>query len=404
MILPIRHQNPPERLPVVTLALIFLNVVIYFATSDIFSIREEIVEQWALVPTNFNMVNVLTSMFLHGDLLHLLGNMWFLYLFGFAVEGRVGWWKLLILYFLAGLGGDLLHFALFFSLAPEIPSIGASGAIMGVMGAALAMFPFSKVKVFYWFGIWFYGDWIWPMWGIALYYLGSDFFFGFLGLALGGPGGVGHFAHLGGALVGFLIPLILRERRDTEEASEVKAMVDAVKDYSVLSARELEHLYHSNPSDSHLAHHWMFKSLQGQRVSPECTAAFMKHLPELKRNGDLTSVGSCLRGAQQLGVAVRSSDLLDCAIWSEKQGQPQAAMEMLKTIRLMSEASEEDRENATYRLALLLEQWFKNYIGAEELLLEHRQKWPMSQSDVSVRSHLQRLQGLAAAQRSQSRY
>ena len=150
MILPVKAKNLPESFPYVTVALITLNVIIYCFTAEYgLFIRESVVDQWALKGSDFFSVNLLTSMFLHADPFHLLGNMWFLYLFGFAVEGRMKAIKFTVLYLVSGFCGDLLHQLFFGITQPDIPGLGASGAIMGVMGAAIFIFPHSRIKVVY---------------------------------------------------------------------------------------------------------------------------------------------------------------------------------------------------------------------------------------------------------------
>src|SRR5947209_6003270 len=157
MLLPYKSKNPPESFPFATIGLIAINLIVYACTTkDGLSIRREVVEQYAVSGEHFTLLRCFTSMFLHGGVLHILGNMWFLYLFGFAVEGRLRSLKFLIVYMAAGFAGDLLHQALLGSSHPERFSLGASGAIMGILGSALYMFPFSKVN-FVW--SWSYTWW-----------------------------------------------------------------------------------------------------------------------------------------------------------------------------------------------------------------------------------------------------
>lgn len=110
MLLPVKAKNPPESVPYGTIGLIAINILIYALTSEYgLIIREEVVDAWAFKSMDFPSVTLLTSMFLHIDVWHILGNMWFLYLFGFAVEGRLKSGKFLLLYFASGFGGDLMH-------------------------------------------------------------------------------------------------------------------------------------------------------------------------------------------------------------------------------------------------------------------------------------------------------
>src|SRR5689334_21130335 len=104
---------------------------------------DQFVDRWGFTPAQFDPVTMLTSMFLHGSILHLLGNMWFLYLFGDNVENRTGPFKYLIAYLLCGLAGDMCQYAFFPN--SMVPSVGASGAIFGVMGMYLYFFPRNHV-------------------------------------------------------------------------------------------------------------------------------------------------------------------------------------------------------------------------------------------------------------------
>ncbi|MFO7639444.1 MAG: rhomboid family intramembrane serine protease [bacterium] len=154
---------------------------------------------------------LVTSMFLHGGILHLLGNMWYLWIFGDNVEDRFGRLPYLLVYLASGLFGSLLHIL----IAPQspIPTIGASGAISGVMGAYLVLFP--KARVLTLVPIVFF---------LRFLYLPASFLLGFWILmqvlygcaAAPGTGGVAYFAHIGGFAVGVLAGLLARRRRPPE--------------------------------------------------------------------------------------------------------------------------------------------------------------------------------------------
>jgi len=146
---PIGDDNSQERtVPVVTYALVALNVLVFLLE---LSAGDQAIENWAFVPAKFaadpagNVVTIFTAMFMHGGWLHLLGNMLFLWIFGDNVEDRLGHVKYLAFYLLAGIAATLAQFA----IAPHstVPNVGASGAIAGVLGAYILMFPQSRVNV-----------------------------------------------------------------------------------------------------------------------------------------------------------------------------------------------------------------------------------------------------------------
>jgi membrane associated rhomboid family serine protease len=146
---PISDDDSQRRtLPVVTYALVGLNGLVFLLE---LSAGDDFVESWAFIPANFaadpaaHVITIFTAMFMHGGWLHLLGNMLFLWIFGDNVEDRLGHAKFLVFYLLAGIAATLAQFA----IAPHstVPNVGASGAIAGVLGAYILMFPQSRVNV-----------------------------------------------------------------------------------------------------------------------------------------------------------------------------------------------------------------------------------------------------------------
>jgi len=161
--------------------------------------------------------NVITSMFLHGSWMHLIGNMWFLWLFGNNVEDSMGHLRYVVFYLLCGIGAALAQVA--GNPASGIPMVGASGAISGVMGAYLVLYPRVRVYVLVFLGFFFTTITL-PAWTMLLYWFALQFVGGLAGLvAAEEGGGVAFLAHAGGFVAGIAL-VKLFARRDYIEAHQ----------------------------------------------------------------------------------------------------------------------------------------------------------------------------------------
>ena len=201
---PFRDHNPSGRVPFVTYALIVLNVVIfltYWAELDNARYMNTLLTNWAMIPKfisqGFGKVGLFTSIFLHGGIMHLLGNMLFLYIFGDNIEDELGSVKFLGFYLGAGILANFAQYAI--SPISDVPVIGASGAVAGVMGAYLLLYPKARVDIILIFIIFFkiftLRAWIVLSIWIAMQFLGG---FGLDAEA----GGVAYWAHIGGFFAG----------------------------------------------------------------------------------------------------------------------------------------------------------------------------------------------------------
>jgi membrane associated rhomboid family serine protease len=208
--LPVSDDNSGRRAPpVVTYALVALNVlffVVELGGGDAF------IEKWAFVPSRFvanpvgDSLTLLTSMFMHAGWLHLGGNMLYLWIFGDNVEGRFGPGKFIIFYLVCGLAATFAQLAV--SMGSNVPNLGASGAIAGVLAAYLVLFPKGRVNVLM-------GRGVIPM--PALMVIGFWFilqlFSGIGSIAeTADTGGVAYMAHIGGFVAGFGLTFLLRGR------------------------------------------------------------------------------------------------------------------------------------------------------------------------------------------------
>ncbi len=220
--IPIRDDNPQLKLPVVTYALIALNVISWLTlqgagvepslSSSICKlglIPADLFGAAATAPTfcfidgNPNWLSLLTSMFSHGSWMHLIGNMWFLWIFGDNVEDSMGSVRFAIFYLLSGFAAAAAQIVA--DAASPIPMVGASGAIGGVMGAYIVLYPRVHVHLFAYFTTFAVP---------AVFMLGYWFLMqvmgGFNSLGVQG-GGVAFWAHLGGFVAGALLVLILKD-------------------------------------------------------------------------------------------------------------------------------------------------------------------------------------------------
>jgi len=169
------------------------------------------IKHYAMVPDHLTLTSLLTSMFLHGGWMHLIGNMWFLWVFGSHIEDVMGSARFLLFYLSCGVVSAVVQLAM--TLHSPIPTLGASGAIAGVMGAFLVLYPrvrvYSLIFVFFIFMVEI------PAAFMLIYWFGIQLVNGvFLSHGFSDSGGTAWFAHVGGFLAGlFLIRLFPNTRR-----------------------------------------------------------------------------------------------------------------------------------------------------------------------------------------------
>jgi membrane associated rhomboid family serine protease len=202
LFLPIHDLNPRRRFPAATLGLVLVNTAVFLLglllppdlQAELFrrggAIPAEIIGLHDLAPRDVvpPPFTILTSMFLHAGFLHLLGNMWFLWIFGDNVEERLGSWRFLVFYILTGVVGAVAQCVLM--PASPVPMVGASGAVAGVLGGYVLLFPRARVVSFAVIGLFAIPAWV---------FLGLWFAAQFL---LDETSGIAWMVHVGGFLAG----------------------------------------------------------------------------------------------------------------------------------------------------------------------------------------------------------
>ena len=149
MFFPYKDDNPRVLVPYVTYGILGLNILVFIG-QILLSISDPdlgtaIVYTFGFVPAKFSIITIITSMFIHGGLAHIIGNMWFLWLFGDNVESVLGHLKYFLFYMVCGIGAALGQFLI--STSSQVPMVGASGAIAGILGAYMIQFPKARVHV-----------------------------------------------------------------------------------------------------------------------------------------------------------------------------------------------------------------------------------------------------------------
>ncbi len=209
--LPLRDDIPSSKRPLVTYGLVMVNVLVFIYQLSLGREMQYFVINYGMIPVNIlagsSLYTLFTSMFMHGNFAHILGNMLYLWIFGDNVEDVLGKFYFILMYLLAGLVGSFAHILV--SPNSTIPTIGASGAVSGVLGCYMVLYPKARVLalvpiVFFLRIIMlpayvFLGFWIFLQ---LLYGFGS----------IGGGAGVAYFAHIGGFVVGILFGIIFRRR------------------------------------------------------------------------------------------------------------------------------------------------------------------------------------------------
>ena len=212
--IPLRDSLPSRSFPTATVWLIVINVAVFLFEWSLepFS-RTHFVGSYAMIPAQFHPLSLLTSMFLHGGWMHLIGNLWFLWIYGDNIEDILGRVQYVLFYLGCGVAAGLVH--LFFNLDSRLPTVGASGAIAGVMGAYMVKYPHARITTLLPIIIFFTTVEL-PAWFILIYWFVIQIFSGVgeLASSTGGvqQGGVAWFAHVGGFLAGALLIKLLPTR------------------------------------------------------------------------------------------------------------------------------------------------------------------------------------------------
>ncbi|HUA19199.1 MAG TPA: rhomboid family intramembrane serine protease [Bryobacteraceae bacterium] len=215
--IPLRSSEPHYTRATVTLAIIAANVAVFLyelsiqGTLGTYALNR-FIELHGIVPAHLRYSSVFTSMFIHGGFLHIAGNMWFLWVFGRSVEDLLGHTRYLIFYLVCGVAAAFAHILL--NPFSPVPTIGASGAIAGVMGGYLIKFPRAHVVTLVFIFIFITTVDI-PAFVLLLYWFAMQFFngVGSIGYSQASSGDVAWFAHVGGFLAGMALIWLMPTRQ-----------------------------------------------------------------------------------------------------------------------------------------------------------------------------------------------
>lgn len=218
--IPFRDANPSHRLPIVTVGLITVNTLAFFWELSFGAGLERVLFELGVVPNKWLLLPqtpgltvsrllwpYLSSLFLHGGWFHLVSNMWWLWIFGDNIEDRLGHLRFLFFYLACGLFAGIAHTA--FNLNSPLPAVGASGAVAGVLGAYLVLFPRARIQTLVPF--FFYYEVIeLPALIVLGFWFAAQFLNGTVAIAMtAATGGVAWWAHIGGFIAGIALLFLL---------------------------------------------------------------------------------------------------------------------------------------------------------------------------------------------------
>jgi hypothetical protein len=219
--IPIRDRNPSGTFPYVTIGIIIVNILIFLYELSLGSGLGEFIMKFGVVPLkvsyysqvpDLTFINTffpfISSMFLHGGFVHLIGNMWFLWIFGDNIEDKLGHFKFIAFYFLCGIIASSVH--VFFNSQSNVPCVGGSGAIAGVLGAYMITFPHARVVTIVPLFV-FIQVMELPAMVVLGFWFVIQFFNGAATITASTSGaGVAWWAHIGGFAAGVIILYIMR--------------------------------------------------------------------------------------------------------------------------------------------------------------------------------------------------
>jgi rhomboid family protein len=210
--IPLRDIIPSRTTPYLTVTIIVLNAIAWFYELSL--PREDLplfLQQFGVVPASFTMPTLISSMFLHGSWSHVLGNMWYLWIFGDNVEDRLGHGRFVIFYLLCGIAAA--YGQIVFDPLSTLPTIGASGAIAGVMGAYFVLYPHSRVLTLIPLIIFWEIIELPAIFLLGFWFLMQLFSAGAIAITSNSHGGgIAFMAHIAGFVMGLLGVFVFRKR------------------------------------------------------------------------------------------------------------------------------------------------------------------------------------------------
>ena len=222
-VLPYNKDNPVRKTPWVVFALIFINGIVLIG-EYVGGPPQTWFTSHGFIPDHASIATAFTSMFLHAGFWHYAGNMFFLWMFGNRVENMFGRWLFVAAYLVSGFGATYFYYVL--NLHSTVPSVGASGAISGIVGCFLVLFPKTRFDLDFYLGWWRLKSIETHAFAAVLTWFGEQTVLGLLSSTFHVAGGVAYWAHFGGFVIGAIIALAFsqivdpkeREIRDVEES------------------------------------------------------------------------------------------------------------------------------------------------------------------------------------------
>lgn len=218
--LPLKDDIRSRTRPIVTYVLLGINIIVFFYEVSLGSYLNNFIQVYGATPYNIfyrgglsSYMTIFSSMFIHANLMHIFGNMLFLWIFADNIEDRMGHIKFIIFYLVCGIAAVLLHGVT--AMDSQVPMVGASGAISGVLGAYILLYPKARILALIPFGFFLRATYLPSVIFLGIWFL-YQFLFGVSTIGAKG-GGVAYFAHIGGFIAGLLLALPFRKKRKNYE-------------------------------------------------------------------------------------------------------------------------------------------------------------------------------------------
>jgi len=374
MFIPYKLDNPSKGFPKITLGLIIANALVYAATAKNFlAINNEAMLKWAYLSGRPSLISLFTHLFLHANIFHFVGNIYFLWLFSRSVEDRLRPTTFLLIYFIAGIAGVLVQdiFIRTFAAEQGVPILGASGAIMGVMGAYLYMFPWSRVHVFSWYYLPRTFK-VMAFWVIGLYFL-FDVIGGLISGLTKASSGVGNFAHLSGLIAGFLYCKAIRAKRDTEALSNLKTTLTNPADFSEISYWNLLPVLGAEPDNIEALKALMDRT--GGEVKQESLDHAMRSAgPDLIQKAPALVAEYLISKNGDMEI-YQPNQIFKLASIMKSEGRHKDALGLYEMLA-HCDSDSEDAEMALFRMAQIQWEQFKDAAAALSSLYKLQRRFP----------------------------